>query len=175
VAQRVTGLMFPWERYQMDNQGKPLRTWEKAYWGIFVVAISYFLFSKAGDYWKDAEPDPAVEDRKKATRVRVGGLVVRGRASFVGETSWTDEDPFEGMSPADIDSFVQKEVAPVLAAEGGPQQTVPVLLSVGGQPGLPLKGAEVNIEHLRGAGEPDPYEGLSPREIDEKEAARNKK
>ena len=35
----------------MDGRGTPLRTWEKAYWGVFVTAISLFLFNRL-------RPDP---------------------------------------------------------------------------------------------------------------------
>ena len=30
----------------MDGRGSPLRTWEKVYWGVFVTAISLFLFNR---------------------------------------------------------------------------------------------------------------------------------
>ena len=30
----------------MDGRGTPLRTWEKLYWGVFVTAISLFLFNR---------------------------------------------------------------------------------------------------------------------------------
>lgn len=43
--------MFPWEKRQMDGRGTPLRTWEKLYWGVFVTAISLFLFNRL-------KPDP---------------------------------------------------------------------------------------------------------------------
>jgi len=35
----------------MDGRGTPLRTWEKLYWGVFVTAISLFLFNRL-------KPDP---------------------------------------------------------------------------------------------------------------------
>ena len=38
--------MFPWERRQIEGAGTPLRSWEKAYWGVFVTAIALFLFSR---------------------------------------------------------------------------------------------------------------------------------
>lgn len=43
-----TPWMFPWERRQLRGaeDGKGLRTWEKLYWGVFVTAISVFLFSR---------------------------------------------------------------------------------------------------------------------------------
>ena len=45
-ANAATSWMFPWEKRQMDGRGTPLRTWEKLYWGVFVTAISLFLFNR---------------------------------------------------------------------------------------------------------------------------------
>ena len=45
-ASAATSWMFPWEKRQMDARGSPLRTWEKVYWGVFVTAISLFLFNR---------------------------------------------------------------------------------------------------------------------------------
>ena len=30
----------------MDGQSGPLRSWERLYWGVFVSAIAYFLFTR---------------------------------------------------------------------------------------------------------------------------------
>jgi hypothetical protein len=50
--------MFPWERRQLRGDGTGLRTWEKLYWGVFVTAISVFLFSRLATPKKVAEEDP---------------------------------------------------------------------------------------------------------------------
>ena len=52
--------MFPWERRQLRGaeDGKGLRTWEKLYWGVFVTAISVFLFSRLLLPNRKAEEDP---------------------------------------------------------------------------------------------------------------------
>ena len=42
----ATAWMFPWERRQMGGEGTPLRTWERLYWGVFVMAIAIYLFSR---------------------------------------------------------------------------------------------------------------------------------
>lgn len=42
----ATAWMFPWERRQMGGEGTPLRTWERLYWGVFVMAIALYLFSR---------------------------------------------------------------------------------------------------------------------------------
>jgi hypothetical protein len=87
--------MFPWERRQME--GGKLRTWEKAYWGVFVVAISVFLFNKAKD-WNapeiDAESAEEIRRARDARRAQVARLVLAG-GSIVEES----DDPFEGMDP----------------------------------------------------------------------------
>ena len=60
--------MFPWERRQLlgGEDGKGLRTWEKLYWGVFVTAISVFLFSRLLLPNKKAEEDPV----RSVTRTR---------------------------------------------------------------------------------------------------------
>ena len=50
--------MFPWERRQLRGDGTGLRTWEKLYWGVFVTAISVFLFSRLTGPRKVAGEDP---------------------------------------------------------------------------------------------------------------------
>ena len=50
--------MFPWERRQLRGDGTGLQTWEKLYWGVFVTAISVFLFSRLAGPKKVAEEDP---------------------------------------------------------------------------------------------------------------------
>ena len=52
--------MFPWERRQLrgGDEGGGLRTWEKLYWGVFVTAISVFLFSRLLSPAKKVEEDP---------------------------------------------------------------------------------------------------------------------
>jgi hypothetical protein len=52
--------MLPWERRQMDGGAKPLRTWEKLYWGVFVTALAGLLFSRL---WLSDKPDPKVNHR----------------------------------------------------------------------------------------------------------------
>lgn len=37
MAQWASHWMMPWERAQMDVPGRPLRTWERVYWRLFLV------------------------------------------------------------------------------------------------------------------------------------------
>ena len=46
ICAAATAWMFPWERRQMGGEGTPLRTWERLYWGVFVMAIAIYLFSR---------------------------------------------------------------------------------------------------------------------------------
>ena len=153
--------MFPWERRQLRGDGSGLRTWEKLYWGVFVTAISVFLFSRLAGPKAVAEEDPvrhalgakdplyslqlrdersgavlivtdsarhnvrrslglakliacstqeekAQRDQKKSHMAR---LVLAGQSSFTSDES----DVFEGLSPREIQSFVD-EVWPAAPA-----------------------------------------------------------
>lgn len=122
----ATSWMFPWERRQMQGSGG-LRTWEKMYWGVFVVAISLFLFNRL----RDVQPEePQVDEKKetlkreKARMVLAGGSVVN--FSYAGDEE--EEDPFEGLSPQEVQQYV---------------------------------------EETTGASAKDPFEGMSPEEINE--------
>ena len=41
----------------MDGGGKPLHTWEKVYWGVFVTALAGLLFSRL---YRQDKPEPKV-------------------------------------------------------------------------------------------------------------------
>ena len=79
-----------------------LRTWEKLYWGVFVVAISIFLFNRVRD-WNEEEPeiDNSLEKLKEE----------RARSVLAGATTlvpWGEDDPFDGMTPEEVQAFVEK-------------------------------------------------------------------
>lgn len=98
-AQTATSWMFPWEKRQMDGRGTPLRTWEKLYWGVFVTAISLFLFNRL-------KPDPVeakVDEDKEARKLEAARAVLAGRSFTEGE-----EDPFEGLGPQEIQAYIDK-------------------------------------------------------------------
>lgn len=47
--------MFPWERRQME--GGKLKSWEKAYWGVFAFGMAIFLFNRLkGNFTEKEEP-----------------------------------------------------------------------------------------------------------------------
>ena len=107
----VSGFMFPWERRQMQG-GSELNTWEKYYWGIFVLAIAVFLFNRAGS-WTNTEEElekAVAEKRRKEEMERLqverARLIMAGGSVLVGDD---DEDPFEDMSPEAIEKFVMEQ------------------------------------------------------------------
>ena len=133
----VSGFMFPWERRQMQGGGE-LNTWEKYYWGVFVVAIAVFLFNRAGSWNNtDEEVEKAAAEKRREeemerlrverARLLLAGGTILGPIGAAGADGEEEEDPFEGMSPEDIEEFVR------------------------GQTGAAA----------------DPFAGLSPEEIDE--------
>lgn len=92
----VSNFMFPWERRQM--QGGSLNTWERWYWGVFVLAIAVFLFNRAGS-WMNSEEDiekAAAEKRRQEDMERLqverARLIMTGGSILVGDD---EDDPFE--------------------------------------------------------------------------------
>ena len=88
-------------------EGGKLRSWEKAYWGVFVVAVSLFLFNRAREWTPE---DEAVKAAKEAAKVALEAkkqerarLVLAGASAANDE----DEDPFEGLSPAEVQAYVE--------------------------------------------------------------------
>eukprot|EP00890_Picochlorum_soloecismus_P001429 jgi/Picsp_1/2287/NSC_05751-R1_protein len=102
AAAVATNWMFPWERRQM--QGGSLSSWEKLYWGVFVVAISVFLFNRAGHFTsseKDGDGEAEAKELEKQKRAR---LVLAGASMLDDE----DDDPFEGLTPKEIQDYVEE-------------------------------------------------------------------
>ena len=92
----VSNFMFPWERRQM--QGGSLNTWERWYWGVFVLAIAVFLFNRTGS-WLNSEEDiekAAAEKRRQEEMERLqverARLIMTGGSILVGDD---EDDPFE--------------------------------------------------------------------------------
>ncbi|CAL5218668.1 g375 [Coccomyxa viridis] len=101
-ARAASAWMLPWERRQMDGAATPLRTWEKLYWGIFVAGFSAFLFSRL---YRSQPPDPKIDEEKEAKKRE------RARLLLAGHSMAEDDDPFEGLTPQEIEQYVQKETA----------------------------------------------------------------
>lgn len=102
--------MFPWERRQMEGSGG-LKTWEKLYWGVFVVAISVFLFNRARE-WNVDEKDSKIDEEREAKKLEKARLVLLG-ANMLEE----EEDPFDGLSPQVLFLFLNHwSSTPILVA-----------------------------------------------------------
>lgn len=90
-----------------------LRTWEKAYWGVFVVAIAVFLFNRASDWTSSKRKNTEEEEasQEEIARQLEQRREERSRGLGAGATvlvGWGEEDVFDGMSPQDIQAFVEK-------------------------------------------------------------------
>lgn len=92
----ATTWMFPWERRQLS--GGELSTWEKWYWGVFVLAIAVFLLNRAGGIGNSSS-GPTQDESERAEKLELekqqkARLVLAG-GSMLDE----EDDPFEGLSP----------------------------------------------------------------------------
>jgi hypothetical protein len=52
----------------MDGGAKPLHTWEKLYWGVFVTALAGLLFSRL---YRQDSPEPKVPCALKISDVKL--------------------------------------------------------------------------------------------------------
>lgn len=105
-ARIATDWMFPWERRQMSGDTGGLRTWEKIYWGVFVMGLGLLLVNRLAPENAEKAEKEAERERKKKEQRRERARAVLAGAAFSG----IEEDPFEGMEPAEIEKIV-KEVA----------------------------------------------------------------
>lgn len=116
--------MFPWERRQIEGAGTPLRSWEKAYWGVFVTAIALFLFSRLRAPPVPKE-DPQVAQQREEKKQIAARALLAGRSFNEGDDLFdglspreiqdyiagatkgaTSEDPYEGLSPEEINAYL---------------------------------------------------------------------
>ena len=115
-AAAATAWMFPWERRQLDGAPGGLKPWEKAYWGLFVGGLAFLLASRL--YRGSGSDGPPVETpeeaaAKAAAQAEATRALLLGR-SFVGDE---DEDPLEGLTPAEIQAIADKAIG--AGASGG--------------------------------------------------------
>jgi len=103
-AAAVSRWMLPWEKRQMDGTPGPLRSWERYYWGIFVSALAFMLFSRLTG--KDVPVVDAEEEARKAKqKLRAARLMLAGQT-----LSEEDEEHFEGMTPQEIQEYIEKAI-----------------------------------------------------------------
>ncbi|KAF8070951.1 hypothetical protein HT031_001032 [Scenedesmus sp. PABB004] len=91
---------------EVAGGAKPLRTWEKWYWGAGVGGVALLLYR----HLKDPDPTP---EQLEAAKTRAAELEARRKehlravltgASFIDGES----DPLEGLTPAGIVAFMEK-------------------------------------------------------------------
>ena len=109
-ANPMGGLMFPWERTVLDGErATKLTTLGKVYWLVFGVSLVVLVGGTVKDrYFKPPPPpvDPAIEIAKQE-RIKAGLRRAREGRSFT-EVPETD-DPFDGMTPAEIEKLVAND------------------------------------------------------------------
>ena len=110
--------MLPWERRQIlggdEGAQKGLRPWEKAYWGLFVTALAFLLYSRvlkpdgaeeAARAKARAEANDAGHQAREAAKAAAARPLLAGRGCFVLDD---EDDPFEGLEPEEVQAFVEK-------------------------------------------------------------------
>ena len=111
----LSSIMFPWERAVLNSERwvGELKPWQKAYWAAFGLGCVFVVGARAKRYYEDQETD---EERQKAMESNKRALhaALEGR-SFIasgggGETDEDeDDDPFDGLSPEEIEALVKKQ------------------------------------------------------------------
>lgn len=107
----VSGMLFPWERSQFGDRTEGLKWWQKAYWVGFACVMTYWVGEKGYNKattgkWRGDEPLPP-----SAPRPRVKPTLLKSRVNEAlrGESFMEEDDPLEGLSPAEIEALVAKE------------------------------------------------------------------
>lgn len=111
----LAGMMFPWERAVLSSPRKEkLGTAGKIYWGLFAASVFLLVGNRAREHYNEINkppPDPVIEKRRKERmKASVQGAMEGG--SFIKYNSGDEDDPFEGLTPAEIEALVQKEAGP---------------------------------------------------------------
>ena len=112
----LSSVMFPWERAVLHSERwtGQLKPWQKAYWAAFALGCAFVVGSRAKRYYDDQESE---EERQRAMEANKRALrgALEGR-SFIGargeDEADEDEDPFDGMSPEEIEALVKREAGP---------------------------------------------------------------
>lgn len=107
----LSGGLFPWERGAFGDRTAPLAWWQKAYWLAFGVVLTSWLAERAYNkattgLWRGNEPLPAarVKENPRPTLMKSRVQEALNGGSFV-----EDSDPFEGLSPQEIEKIVAEQ------------------------------------------------------------------
>ena len=107
--------MFPWEKRALSGEGSPLTKFEKAYWVVFVGAMAFLgiklVWQKIHPNANDDE-DKEEQARREAEKKERAMHVLMGNSAISGE-----DDPFEGLSPEEIDAYVKSSTKHSLPPE----------------------------------------------------------
>lgn len=144
MAKIATSYMFPWERRALDGEGGKLSFMEKAYWVFFVGALGFLgarMLMRTNT--KDGTTEDERDERDAARKQRA--LAILRGDSIIGGS----EDPFDGLTPEEIEAFVR---------DATKHDLTPELYRY-----LPKLADDV-----------DEFEGMSPEEINAHLAAKKK-
>eukprot|EP00879_Flechtneria_rotunda_P010071 GHRR01010529.1.p1 GENE.GHRR01010529.1~~GHRR01010529.1.p1 ORF type:complete len:227 (+),score=66.17 GHRR01010529.1:55-735(+) len=91
---------------EVPGGSKPLRSWEKWYWGLGVSGVSFYL------YWRLKKPEKTPEEIEAARQKALELEAKRKehlRAALMGN-NWIEgcSDPLEGLTPRQIVQFMEK-------------------------------------------------------------------
>jgi hypothetical protein len=105
----LSSVMFPWERAVLhaERWTGELKPWQKAYWALFAFGCAFVVGSRVKRFYEDADADEsrreAMESNKRALHAAIEGR------SFIAHSEDDDEeDPFDGLSPQEIEELVRK-------------------------------------------------------------------
>jgi hypothetical protein len=109
----LSSIMFPWERAVLNSERwvGELKPWQKAYWAAFGLGCAFVVGARVKRYYEDQETDEerqkAMESNKRALQAALEGrsFIASGETDEDGE----DDDPFEGLSPEEIEALVKKQ------------------------------------------------------------------
>eukprot|EP00873_Tetraselmis_striata_P028198 jgi/Tetstr1/448462/TSEL_035730.t1 len=105
TPEQMTSMLYmPWERRQI--QGGALKWWEKTYWVLLAIGIGVLAVSRMYNPW--APPIPVLDSDLEARKREAARAVLAGRKHFLD-----DDDPFEGMEPQDLQSYIIKQTGAI--------------------------------------------------------------
>ena len=156
-------------------EGGKLNTWEKLYWAAFAGGMCLLAYNHLPDLWRKKEV-PKVDEDKEARKKERARLILAGRSLLE-----TDEDPFDGLTPQ-VSSLLRNEFSVGVWEHGCAswvdRRQIGTLMEsrtlsvrpAASKPSLPVDPQEIASyvqEVTGGANASDPFEGMSPEEIND--------
>lgn len=105
----LSSVMFPWERAVLDSKRwtGEMKTWQKAYWAAFALGVAFVVGSRAKRYYDEGETNEERKRKMESDR-RAVSAALEGRSFISADDGDEDEDPFEGLTPEEIEALVRK-------------------------------------------------------------------